>query len=685
MYSSRQAKILLLCMEQDDYIMYESISDKLQTSKRTITRELSNINNKLKEYNLSLQVKKGQGLKICGTSDNKARFRSTLQGTIATFYDKRERQRHLCIELLKTKEVQKIAHYARIFDVSPATISNDLEDIFPFLQQNHIQLSRQPGRGIQITGREESIRLTLSLLYNQSGINDCLVSLERGDSKAIIEDLFASLDSNMIKLLDQEILQNIVQVLWEKRETLDLSYMAKYSYIGLVIHLMIAIQRLQQGKQIEDSSVITTMQYNAESYQKAKQIAASLSERFALPFSKGELFFITIHLDSAKKAYVSESQDSMYLPLIEKMVSIFQQQGFFIQNDADLYSGISAHLQSAMLRLQYGLPIYNPMLSSIKKQYPFIFMITTLACKEITSMYGYAVNTDEIGYLALHFGAAIERYKNKNIRRQQRMVKVGVVCSSGIGASVLLLEKLRQVLDSNVQLQTLATSQMADTDCEVLVSTFVMEQPDVITISPLLTDRDIHTIQQAIQCKRRDEKPKSMQTYSHAIDLVTMMSGMQEIMDSIKIYGYDSQITKDELLQCACKQIIGSDFAQLFNALLKREALGSNVYHGFGFALFHCASTCVTSCQISIIRPNKGVFVDASLQHIKVALLMVMPKNSSKEKQQMMSYISAAILENDTFYQSLQRGSIDRIKMNCNDILHQYLLQYLQEAKVWTP
>lgn len=681
MYSNRQAKILLICIEQNGYITYQTISEKLQISKRTIMRELSNINLQLKVQNLELYLKKGKGLKIKGKEEDIEKFKMSLIDTHVDFSSKEERQELLCLELLNTKEIQKIVYYAKLFDVSQATISNDLEDLSTFFRQNHLQLIRRPGLGVQVTGKEEELRQALSLLINKSvGHRLVNVDFDRYNIKDILEELFSTSDSNMAKLLDQEILQDILEVLKDNKDSVDLSYMAKNSYIGLLIHLMIAVKRIKQGEQIKNNSELEKLDYDTSSFEKAKQIIQYLSKRFNICFPRSELLFITIHLESAKKAHVTkeESDYQIYLPIIERMISIFKQHGFFLQDDYELYQGIVAHLKPAMIRLEYGLPIYNPMLKKIKEGYTLIFDITKKACEEITKMYGYDVNDDEVGYLSLHFGAAIERHK-KTIKHL-RNIKIGIVCSSGIGMSALLLARLRQILDSNVQLQPLSITEVGETDCEIIVSTFILTNFDAITISPLLSNKDIYKIQQEIKIKRENSNTKEITT-SNNIDLVETLSDIQNLMESLDIYIYDKKITKDKLIINISNKIVCRNNQKLQQELFKREELGSNVYHEFRFALFHCSTHVVDTCQIKIIRPNDLEFIDPTLKNIKIVLIMLVPKDNSKAKQNMMSYITTMILEDEAFFNSLTVSSLEIVKEAIHEILKQYLLQYLQEAK----
>jgi mannitol operon transcriptional antiterminator len=679
MYTSRLAKILLICMEYDDYITYQTISNRLQISNRTIMRELTNVNAVLKKENMSLDFKKGTGIKLLGTKEDIEKLKITLMASQIPFASKEERQELLCLELLNSNEVQKIMYYARLFDVSQTTIINDLNDLLPFFMQHRLTLNRRQGKGVQVTGKEEDVRKALSLLINKSvGHHLMDVDFDRYNIQAVLEQLFVSSNSNMTKLLNQDILQEILTALKQQRENIDLRYMAKNSYIGLLIHLMIAVKRIKQGEEITYNEQMETLDYDEDSCQKAKRIIACLGDHFNITFPRSEVLFITIHLESAKKALISEEQEDYqaYLPLINRMLVVFKDHGYHLKQDYVLLQGIVAHLKPALIRLQFGLPIYNPMLKKIKEDYSDIFHITKIACQEITKVYQYPVNEDEIGYLSLHFGAALERQKYTSENLQQ--IKVGIVCSSGIGMSALLSARLRQMLDSNVYLQLLSLHQIAESDCALFVSTFYLEHDNAIMISPLLSNKDIYIIKEKIKEKREMKEVKQVQS-TKEVDLSVVLSNVTSVLDNLQIYTLKQDINKVEVITLGATYIT-EQAETLASQIVVREERGSNVYHQFGFALLHCATDLVSTCDIRLFRSDSGEFKDGSLMNIRLIVWMLIPMQASSEQQQMMSYITTMLLENENFYQTLSNGTSAEVKTAFNKVLKQYLVEYLQEV-----
>src|SRR5699024_10728226 len=83
-----------------------------------------------------------------------------------------------------------------------------------------------------------------------------------------------------------------------------------------------------------------------------------------------------------------------------------------------------------------GMNIRNPMLADIKKNYPLAFEAGIIASLAIEKHTGTKIDENEVGYLALHIGAAIERRKLKSGPK-----RCLIVCASGLGTAQLIFYK----------------------------------------------------------------------------------------------------------------------------------------------------------------------------------------------------------------------------------------------------
>ncbi|MFB8736184.1 PRD domain-containing protein [Bacillus sp. SL00103] len=107
------------------------------------------------------------------------------------------------------------------------------------------------------------------------------------------------------------------------------------------------------------------------------------------------------------------------------MKAIDQKLQLDLAGDAELI-GLSLHLKPAMTRCKYGMNLRNPDADEIKAGYPLAFEAGIVASRVIEEETGLCGHENEIGYIALHFGAALEREKME-IRRSDVSLFVHLV------------------------------------------------------------------------------------------------------------------------------------------------------------------------------------------------------------------------------------------------------------------
>lgn len=622
MYSSRQAKILSICLLRDGYITYQEISEQLQISSRTIMRELQMVKNSLQKKNLIIHSKKGKGICILGNDEDKQNFIIEIQESKIEYLDKEERQKLLCLEMLKKNEIEKLFYYSDKFCVSEATISHDLDDLEVVFNQFDIKLIRRPGYGIGIDGSEMAIRQAISTIVNNT-IQQHIMNADfnRYNIEDVINQITVTHNSNMKELLDYHILKKILEIFKLHRKELKLDEIAKSSYIGLLIHLMIAIYRVQAGEQLVENKGIYHLIDDEQSMEKASLIVRYLEDAFDITMGKTECVFVAVHLQSAKSAVIDqEASVEEYNDIIMKMLSIFQSAGYQLLGDYELYQSLAAHLKPALVRLEYKLPIYNPMLGQIKEKFKEVFELTQQTSQVFQEIYGFELNDDETGYLSLHFAAAIERAKISHLRS----IEVGIICSSGIGVSALLMAKLKNVVDSNAHLTPLSITEIKNNRCELLVSTFNIE--GAILVTPMLNQNDIIRVLQAIEVQRKNP-PKKVEKKILDYDLISLIELIKQFTDRINLYYISHSLSKIELIENVSLTITNDP--GLVQQILEREEKGSNVYKTFGFALLHVSTLLVDSPLVHVFKPDKNEFTGDKIEGIKVVLFMLIPKSAS--------------------------------------------------------
>lgn len=280
-YSSRLKKILQICLERDGYVTVDELAACLKTSRRTIFRELQDIDKELEEYHVALLSTQGKGICIEGNREDKAALQKELSTQGIQYLHKEERRNLLIFELLRSDEVQKLLHYANLFQVSEATISNDLDSIEPWFRDYELTLLRKPGVGVEIQGEEASVRMAMTnILQERLWKMEGYEQINYLDSQTLLQKIFLRQGAGIMKMLNQDILERILEVFHTYQHELNLDRYAQTSYIGLIIHLVIAIERILKNDELQEGQEIVGMMKEDVSYAQAQAMAHVLETEF---------------------------------------------------------------------------------------------------------------------------------------------------------------------------------------------------------------------------------------------------------------------------------------------------------------------------------------------------------------------------------------------------------------------
>lgn len=494
MLKSRHMEILKLLFISDKPISGKQLAEVAAVTTRTVINDIDLLNSALRDHDAVIINTHGIGY-VLRISDE-LNFRTWLS---ENFYNHADtvnlnnsdyRVKELIRFLLTVDNFIKLEDLANSMYVSKSTLQNDLKEAKKLLQSYSINVEVKPYYGIKLFGNEMKFRFAIS------------------------EFLFVHDDRNSI-FVDKKIMPIPEKELAIIRDNLlkqTYNYGIELSDGGindLVIHIAIASQRVILGHQVDDLTEDILVIEGKHEYQVAKKILDALSNELEMDFPKSEIVYIAMHLLGTKLFSSSEYHESgvkmtfepeVYQYTYDIVKTIDEELGLEVSKDNDLIRGLYLHLTPAINRLRYGMSLRNPMLESIKSRLPMAFQAGIIARTVLKEKTGYEVSENEIGYIALHVGAAIER--NKLTHPPKRCI---VVCGSGFGSAQLLNYRLRSQFAARLELvKTMGYYKLEEAsfkDIDFVISTvpipFELPVP-VILVNALLGSTELNKIEHAL-------------------------------------------------------------------------------------------------------------------------------------------------------------------------------------------
>ncbi|WP_373893790.1 transcription antiterminator [Virgibacillus sp. CBA3643] len=498
--TTRMTDVIKILSSTDQFTTSVELASQLGVTSRTIREDIKVINDKIKTYQTQIISKKSKGYKISSQSTEQLEvLLNTIESEHLSINDNSitpdDRVRFIIKRLLYSNESIKLQSLADELFVSVSTIKNDLKRVKDILNKYNIKVIKT-NRGIQAKGNEINKRFCISdyFIYNEEINHSFIIKLVNNFGYH-----FSDKDINQIKeILLKELKENKVEI---TDETLN----------KIAIHIIIAIGRIKSGQPISSIGNIDYLKSESE-YKIANSINRKIETLYNIQFSEHEIAYTTLHLVGNRlgqkhdamltdmKMYLGVDTFQLSVDLVER--SKIALKGCNLDEDEELIYNLGLHLKQLVTRLRYDMNIRNPLVNKIKIKYPLAFEAGVIAAQGVESETGFQVNENEIGFLALHFGAAIERQRIKTTKKK----KIALVCASGMATSGLLLTKLSNALDHTYNLIGAYSLHQLDEllkqQPDLILTTVPIERElviPVIQVPSILYDKDVTVIQNSLE------------------------------------------------------------------------------------------------------------------------------------------------------------------------------------------
>lgn len=689
----RMKQIFQVLLGEPSAVSVKYLAEQVKVSKRTVQRELEYIDHSLKGYEIRFLSKTGVGVWLEGSEEEKARLLKDIgSGDDYDVSNREERRKRLILEILKEKGLKKLFYYSSQFGVSEATISTDLEASEAWLNKYGLHVNRKPGSGISVEGTEEDYRRAIRAFINEN--MDAKVVREAYEETDKVSARYESLKrSNIGQILNNDIMMRVMDCLTGMDNARVLT-LTENSYVGLIIHISIAINRILKDEVIEPGNGWEKNITEDEDYRLAKSIVNELEEEFEIEIPEVEISYICLHIKGAKHEKIQwngkkqlEIENRELQQLVNMMIDAFDsERSYLLKQDDEFIQGLLAHLQPTLIRLTHGMQIQNPVLEDIQKNYADIYAKSENVAKVLEEATGKKVPPEEIGFLTVHFGAALVRLEGRN--EQIRKVHVGVICSSGIGISRLMLSKLENAFKDRMELTTYGKNDITpyvEGKTDFFVSSIPMERQEipVIHVNPLLNDDDMDEIRRMLyQYERLPEKHKETNEFTTQLEEINLIAAqINTVIKYMEFFKVDNQITFEELLVAIGEKLSPySDRQEMIREdIMKREKISTQIFVEFGFALLHTRTKGVIRPSFNIcMTKDLGPFEDTYFKGISIVFIMLVPIDDHlRVNNDILGHISSILIEEYDFLDTVLIGQKEPIRDSLSKHLKKYFNKYL--------
>lgn len=511
--NTRGRNVLVQLLTHHGPVASAEVAAQLGLSPRQVRYALPAMEEWLEGRDAELLVTRGIGISIDASDSVRSDLREEL-GRLTSFalcLSQAERVDVLVFDLLTSQQPLTAEQLASRLGVSRATVFKDLEDAEGVLSRHGLRLERRPKLGLWLAGTEAQWRETaVSFLLDSVG-QMALLALTKGSDARLrsrmngtswllrrlcryFAGLRLSFSRSLINLMAEELGLRFTDI----------------AYGALIMHAALSVARVQEDESVEFSSDWAPL-LESETAARAKRLVRSrVREELDLNLPEAEASYVALQVLCAKcrrgvhdVADIAPGPvDDDVLEAVDKVVATASTYLHpSLEVDSRLKRSLAVHLQTALKRMRLDLPIRNPMLAELQSQYPYLLKVARRSIAELKDEGGSRVADEEIGYIAMHLGAAMERLRPIHAKKN----RVLVVCGEGLATAWLLVCRLQSELPDLQVVDVLSAVEVAEQhafpwDMDAMISTVNIEIPGIpiVVVSPLLRAEDKRRIREVL-------------------------------------------------------------------------------------------------------------------------------------------------------------------------------------------
>lgn len=610
-------------VRQDNIVPASQLASLLKITDRTIRSDIIAINEVLKNNGAQIKLKRKAGyyLEISDHEKYNNFIRTDKKTNHLELESSQDRIKYLLNLLLYNDDYLTLDDLADAIYVSKNTLQNYVKTLKDIFTKYNLEYITKANAGVKVIGNEDDKRKCLVENILSYNFQNYVTGFTKDEYT-----LFHGIDLDLLKQIISKKL-NSAQI-----KTND------FNFKNLVIHFALMISRIQFDCYINtNSSIIIDDNYTDFINDIVKEIEAS----FNITISEGEKKYIYSHLVANTQLDDLANNNNRIKELVKELLdNIYYDYNFDLRKDIILSHDLFLHFNSILNTKSFALNKRNPLLNTIKTNFPLAFDITLTCTAKIFNKPPYTLTEDEVGYVSLHIGAAIERCFSGSLQNKS----VILVCGSGQATTRMLEARLNVFFKDKITIVRKASynefinyTKRELLNIDFVISTIPLKSDYIptITVDFALNNYDIEAIS------------KFLTTIS-----LNKMKKSSKFFDKNLFLHLESIDSKESLIKQMCQLmeqqgIVESDY---FDCVMERENLAKTNMNDF-FALPHPMRLCANETKVAVAIIDKPL---TWYQHDTVQIIFLLAiKQGEQQDIEHLYDIFIEIVNNAKLQQSL--------------------------------
>lgn len=559
MFPYNRLEIIFRYIHDHTFANGKTLAELTDVSQRTIRSDIVLINEILKPYGAFVENerRKGYYLQIHDETLFNEFLVKASEIKTTNFSDIQQRTLFLVTKLVSSHDWIVLDDLANDIYIGKITLINNIKEISSLCEKHNLYIESKGNKKVRLVGLEQDKRkFILSELsqYNQSNFSYALTKQE--------ETFFKDLDVNKIEgLINAFLSDNKIAASDDNRHS-------------LLLHLCLSILRIKNDFSIESASnVLIDPAIN----QLFTPFFNNLEKEFDCTINLNERYYISTRFIANSNIHLHPLDYQTVTSLVDKTIAlIYKYYSFDLSSDEQLKTDLFHHYYSILSSNRFQINKRNPLLYTLKTNFALSFDITLTTVSEAFSSIDIHLSEDEVGYISLHIGAAIERCFSGKITSK----KIYLVCGNGQAMFRMLEARLHSYFREKIQIVQMYTVQeyehLSKSDFECI--------DFIITTAPITNDY-VPVVLIDFTLKRNDVESITFQINKLSTKKYSSVKGYFQPELFLQ---FDSQINKQDLLKQMCDTLQNSGYVheKFYESILKREELSSTAMNNV-FALPH--------------------------------------------------------------------------------------------------